>query len=69
MTALITAELTYSTEVSIFKAVHSEPFSNRLIKVKIFILQINNKIINAAEASEKRKIRYKMSLLKESMAE
>ena len=67
--ALITAELVYDTGVSMLKAAHLESFSGGLIKVKIFILQIDNKITDAAETFEERKIRYKMSLLRESVTE
>ena len=69
MNFLIIAGLTYSMRASILKAVHSEPFSSRSVKAKIFILQVDNKITDAAEASEERKIRYKMSLLRRSAAE
>ena len=69
MNTVITVRLTYRTETNMLKTVHSEPFSNKSVKVKIFILQIDNKIADAAEASEERKIRYEISLLKESAAE
>ena len=61
--SIITGGLAYETEVNMLKAVHSESFSSKLVKAKIFILQINNKIVNAAGASEERKIHYEMSLL------
>ena len=69
MIASITAGLTYKIEASVLKAVYSESFSDRTVKVKIFILQVDNKITNAVEASEERKIKYKMSLLKNPAAE
>ena len=69
MTILTTAGLIYSTEVSMLKAAHSESFSDELIKMRIFILQVDNKITDTAEASEERKIKYKMSLLQELTAE
>ena len=69
MAALITDGLAYGTETSVLKAAHSEPFSGRSVKAKIFILQVDNKIADAAEASEGRKIRYEMSLLRESAVE
>ena len=69
MTASITAELTYKIKISMLKAAHSESFSSRIIKIKIFILHMNNKIADAVEASEERKIRYIMSLLRGSAAE
>ena len=61
--SVIMNELFYETEANILKIAHSESFSNKLIKAKIFILQINNKIADAAEASEERKIHYEISLL------
>ena len=69
MDTIITAGLAYDIETSMLKAVHLESFSSRLIKAKIFILQVNNKITDAAEASKKRKIRYEMSLLRGPTAE
>ena len=56
-------ELVYETAANMLKAVHSESFSDESVKAKIFILQINNKIVDAAGASEERKIHYEMSLL------
>ena len=56
MTAIITAELIYDIEASILKTIYSEPFSSEVLKVQIFILQIDNKIADAAETSEERKI-------------
>ena len=69
MTALTTVRLAYSTEASVLKAAHPEPFSDELMKAKIFILQVDNKITDAAGTSEKRKIRYRMSLLRRPAAE
>ena len=69
MTSTAAAGLTYSTETNMLKAAHSEPFSDELIKIRIFILQINNKIADTAEISEERKIRYRMLLLRELTAE
>ena len=63
MAASTTAGLTYGTEASVLKAAHSEPFSGELMKVRIFILQMDNKITDAAGASEGRKIKYEMSLV------
>ena len=59
----ITEGLFYETETSMLKTVHFELFSGELMRVKIFILQVNNKIADAAGASEERKICYEMSLL------
>ena len=69
MTALIITEFTFKTEVSILKAVYSESFSSESVRAKIFILQVDNKITDAVGVTEKRKIRYKMSLLRRSAAE
>ena len=69
MAALITAGLVFKTEANVFKAAHPESFSGGSVKAKIFILQIDNKIADAAGASEGRKIRYEMSLLRGSAAE
>ena len=66
MTALTTVRFAYSTEASILKAVYLKPFSSKSVKTKIFILQVNNKIADAAEASEERKIKYNISLLRGS---
>ena len=49
--------------VTVLKAVHSDSFSSKSLKVKMFIIQINNKITDAAETTENQKIRYIMSLL------
>ena len=68
-TAITIRGLTFDTEASMLKAAHSEPFSGKSVKAKIFILQVNNKIADAAEASEERKIRYEMSLLRGLVAE
>ena len=35
---ITTAELAYETEANVLKAVYSEPFSSRSMKIKIFIL-------------------------------
>ena len=69
MTALITAELVYRTETNMLKITYFKLFSSKIIKAKIFILQINNKITDAAEVLEERKIKYIISLLKDSAAE
>ena len=54
-----------NTNVITFKTIHSNLFKRETIKTRIFILQVNNKITNVIGISEKRKIRYIMSLLKE----
>ena len=59
----ISKESVFRTDFSILKIIHSESFSSKLLKARLFILQINNKIINAAEATKERKIKYAISLL------
>ena len=57
MNALIISRFVYNTEANILKAVHLESFSDGMMKAKIFILQVDNKIVDATGASKKRKIR------------
>ena len=47
-----------------FKTVHSDSFKKETTKTRIFILQVDNKIVNVTKVFEERKIRYVMSLLK-----
>ena len=63
MAILTTVKLTFKMKASILKAVYSEPFSNKIIRAQIFILQTDNKIADAAEAIKKQKIHYAMLLL------
>ena len=56
MTVLTTEGLIYRTEISMLKTVHSKLFSDEIIKIRIFILQINNKIVDAAKALKNQKI-------------
>ena len=51
------------------KAAHPNPFYGGNLKAKIFLQQVDNKIANAAGASEGQRIRYMISLLKGSAAE
>ena len=51
------------------KAAHPDPFYGEILKAKIFLQQVNNKIANAAGVSERQQIRYKISLLKKPAAE
>ena len=55
--------------VTVFKAVHSDSFSSESLKVKMFIIQVDNKITDAAEIIEDQKIRYAILLLWESALE
>ena len=57
--------MSINMNVIILKTINSDLFRKETIKTRIFILQINNKIIDATEIFEKRKIRYVMSLLRE----
>ena len=43
---------TISSIIIIFKTVHFNAFSSRLLKIKMFIIQINNKITDVAETTE-----------------
>ena len=52
--------------VIILKTVYSDLFSSELLRVKMFIIQVDNKITDAAETTENQKIRYAMSLLQDS---
>ena len=56
MATTVTAELVYGIRASILKAVYPESFSSEVLRACIFMLQIDNKIIDAAEASEGQKI-------------
>jgi hypothetical protein len=47
------------------KAVYLDPFLEGAIRVRIFIQQVDNKIVDAAEASNGRKVRYTIFLLRE----
>ena len=51
------------------KTAHPNPFYGGNLKAKIFLQQVDNKIADAAGASEKQQIRYMISLLKEPAAE
>ena len=51
------------------KAAHPDPFYGGNLKAKIFLQQVDNKIADAAGASEKQQIRYMTSLLRGSAAE
>ena len=54
-----------NTNTITLKIVHPNSFRGETIKIRIFILQVNNKIIDIVRTFEKRKIRYVMSLLRE----
>ena len=57
------------TDSITLKAAHPDPFYGGNLKAKIFLQQVDNKIANAAEASERQQIRYMISLLRGSAAE
>ena len=57
------------TDSITLKAAHSDPFYEGNLKAKIFLQQVDNKIANAAGASERQQIRYMISLLRRSAAE
>jgi hypothetical protein len=46
------------------KAVHLDPFLEGAIRARIFIQQVDNKIVDAAGTSNKRKVRYAIFLLR-----
>jgi hypothetical protein len=57
-------------EVNItLKAVHPDPFLEGTMKARIFIQQVDNKIVDAAGASNRRKVRYAIFLLRRQVAE
>jgi hypothetical protein len=51
------------------KAVHPNLFLEGTMRARIFIQQVDNKIADAAGASNERKVRYATSLLREQAAE
>ena len=57
------------TDSITLKAAHPDPFYGGNLKAKIFLQQVDNKIANAAVASEGRQIRYMISLLRGPAAE
>ena len=57
------------TDSIMLKAAHPDQFYGGNLKAKIFLQQVDNKIADAAGASEGRQIRYMISLLKGSAAE
>ena len=56
------------TDSITLKAAHPDPFYGGNLKAKIFLQQVDNKIADAAGASEGRQIRYMISLLRGSAA-
>ena len=61
--------MSIDTNVIILKTIYSDSFKKETIKTRIFILQIDNKITDITRTSEKRKIRYIMSLLRKVTTE
>ena len=57
------------TDSITLKAARPDPFYGGNLKAKIFLQQVDNKITDAAGASEGRRIRYMISLLRGSAAE
>ena len=51
------------------KTAYLNAFYNGSLKIKMFIVQLNNKFMNAVKVTDKRKIRYAMSLLRNSALE
>ena len=63
------ADMFTSTNVITLKMTHSDSFRGGTIKTRIFILQIDNKIIDVTRTFKEKKIRYVMSLLREVTTE
>jgi hypothetical protein len=59
----------YAETTITLKAVHPDLFSGGTVRARIFIQQMDNKIADAAGASDGRKIRYVVSLLRGQAAE
>ena len=57
-------DMSINTNAITLKTVYSDSFKKETIKTRIFILQIDNKIIDMTRIFKKRKIRYVMSLLR-----
>ena len=57
------------TDSITLKAAHLDPFYGGNLKAKIFLQRVDNKIADAAGASERQQIRYMISLLRGSAAE
>ena len=53
--------------VTVLKVIYLDSFSSESLKAKMFIIQMNNKIADAVEATEGQKIRYAMLLLHDSV--
>jgi hypothetical protein len=64
MASVVEQPSTYAEANITLKAVHLDPFLEGTIRARIFIQQVDNKIADAAEASNKRKVRYTTSLLR-----
>ena len=59
MASIITEEA-----VTVLKAVYPDSFYSGSLKTKMFIIQIDNKIADAAGATDEQKICYAISLLR-----
>ena len=62
MTSIV--DMSINTNAIILKTIHPNSFKKETIKTRIFILQVDNKIMNVTKTFKKRKIRYVMSLLR-----
>ena len=56
--------ITTEGTVTVLKTVHLNSFHSGLLKAKIFIIQINNKIADMVGVTDDQKIQYAMSLLR-----
>ena len=66
---MISLTETSITNVVTLKTVHSNPFFKRSIKTRIFIQQIDNKIVDVTETLNERQIRYTTFLFRETTTE
>ena len=59
----IIKESVFNISLNILKVIYSESFSSKLLKIRLFIPQINNKITDAVEITKERKTKYIILLL------
>ena len=67
MTSIV--DMSTNINVITLKIIHSNSFRKETIKIRIFILQVDNKIIDVVKTFKERKIRYIMLLLREVTTE
>jgi tRNA threonylcarbamoyladenosine modification (KEOPS) complex Pcc1 subunit len=64
MASIVEQSSAYVEANIILKAVHLDLFLGEAIRARIFIQQVDNKIVDAVEASNRRKVRYTIFLLR-----